>query len=261
MNGKIAVCTGAAIGNGYGIAEALAKKGAAVMLLDKDETVFKSEKELSEKGYKVKAFLCDITDKECVERTVKSISESFGTVDILVNNAGVARLCRFEDTSEELLDFHISINIKGTWNMTKACLPYMKRQKYGRIINISSVTGTIVSDPGYAAYSVTKAGIAGLTKTLAVELAPYGITCNAVCPGFILTPNVMRSAETSDPTDPRSVLDGIAANVPLGCLGKPEQVGELAAFLAGESAGYITGTSVVIDGGASIPETNVMGLR
>lgn len=261
MNDRIAICTGAAMGNGFGISMAMAKKGAKVMLLDRSEAVFEAEKKMQSSGCYVKAFICDVTDKAQVNEVTKKIAEKFGGVDILVNNAGIARLCRFEDSTEELLDMHIKVNIKGAWNMTGACLPYMKRNRYGRIINISSVTGTMVADPGYTAYAITKAGLSGLTKALSVETAPYGITCNAICPGFILTPNVQRSAAATNPDDPQSVLDSIAANVPLGALGTPMQVGELAAFLASEAAGYITGTNIVIDGGAMIPETNAMGLR
>ena len=119
----------------------------------------------------------------------------------------------------------------------------------------------MVCDKGYSAYALTKAGLIGLTKAIAAEYAEYGITCNAICPGFILTPNVRRSAATTCPDDPQSVLDGIAEGIPMKKLGTPEQVGSLAAFLASDDAEYITGTSNVIDGGNLIPETNVMGIR
>ena len=144
--------------------------------------------------------------------------------------------------------------------MTKAIIPYMKKQNYGRIIIMSSVTGSMVCDKGYTAYGMTKAGLIGLTKTLAVEYAEYGITCNAICPGFILTPNVKRSAAATDCDNPKEVLDKIASGVPMHRLGKPRDIGALAAFLASRESSYMTGTVNVIDGGNILPETNVMGV-
>lgn len=258
---RIAIVTGAAMGNGYGIARKLCEKNYTVMLFDMSDNVYDAEKQLTEAGYSVKAFKCNITDKDAIEGTVKSVINEFGRIDILVNNAGVAKINPFEQTSDELLDLHIDVNIKGSWHMTQAVIPYMRNQHYGRIIIISSVTGTMVCDKGYSAYALTKAGLIGLTKAIAAEYAEYGITCNAICPGFILTPNVRRSAATTCPEDPQSVLDGIAAGIPMKKLGTPEQVGSLAAFLASDDAEYITGTSNVIDGGNLIPETNVMGIR
>ena len=257
---RIAVVTGAAMGNGFGIAEKLCEKGCAVMLFDMSEEVYSAEKKLTEKGYEAKAFICNITDEENIKKCVSETVEIYGRIDILVNNAGVARLSEFEDTDEEMLDFHLNVNIKGTWKMTQVVVPYMRKNGWGRIIIMSSVTGSMVCDKGYSAYAVTKAGLIGLTKALAREYAEYGITVNAVCPGFILTPNVKRSAAKTCPENPQSVIDGIASGVPMKRLGTPEEVGSLCAFLASEEAKYITGTSNVIDGGNLIPETNVMGV-
>ena len=143
--------------------------------------------------------------------------------------------------------------------MIQAVIPYMREQRYGRIVNLSSVTGLMVCDKGYTAYGMTKAGIVGLTKTIAVEYAEYGITCNAVCPGFVLTPNVERNAAVTCPDDPGSVLSKMAKRVPAGRLGTPEDIGALVTFLTSKEAGYITGTVNVIDGGSLLPETGVMG--
>jgi len=145
--------------------------------------------------------------------------------------------------------------------MTQAVIPYMKKNRYGRIVNMSSVTGPYECDRGYSAYAATKAALIGFTKAIASEYAEYGITCNAVCPGFILTPNVLRSAKTTNPDNPQSVIDKIAGAVPVKKLGTPEQIGSLVAFLAGDNAEYITGTANVIDGGNMIPETSVMGVH
>ncbi len=257
---RTAIVTGAAMGNGYGAALKLCEKGCAVMLFDMSEEVFATEEKLRAMGYEAKGFLCNITDKASVEKAVDEVVKLYGGVDILINNAGVARLAEFEDTDDELLDFHLNVNIKGTWNVTKAVIPYMRQKGWGRVVIMSSVTGSMVCDKGYSAYAITKAGLLGLMRSLAREYAEYGITVNAVCPGFILTPNVRRSAARTSPDAPEKVLDGIAAGVPMKRLGTPEEVGALCAFLASDEAGYITGTSNVIDGGNLIPETNVMGV-
>lgn len=257
---RIAIVTGAAKGIGLGITEKLCENGFYVMLLGRGLEVMDETKRLISEGFAVEGYICDITNASSIKETVEKIIALHGTIDVLVNNAGVAKIKPFEETDEALLDFHMDVNIKGTWHMTKEVIPYMKAARYGRIINISSVTGAMVCDKGYAAYGMTKAALIGLTKAVAVEYAQYGITCNAICPGFILTPNVKRSAATTNPDNPQEVLDKIAAGVPMKALGTPRQVGALAAFLAGEEAGYITGTANVIDGGNMLPETNVMGL-
>lgn len=260
LKDKVALVTGAGSGIGFGIAKTLAEKGATVILSGRSDKIFQAARELSGQKLNAEALILDIADNRSTLAATESIRKRLGHIDILVNNAGIARLSRFENASDELRDLHIDINLKGTWNMTKAVLPMMLERKWGRIINIASVTGPYVSDPGYTAYAMTKAGLIGLTKSLAVELAKDNITVNAICPGFILTPNVRRSAAVTNPASPDSVLKGIAAGVPMGRLGTPEDIGHLAAFLAGADASYITGTEFVIDGGNLLPETNVMGL-
>ncbi len=261
LNGKTALVTGAGSGIGYGIAEELARKGAFVLMAARSQQVIRASETLNGQGLRTKAILMDIADTERVNREIASLLREVVRIDILVNNAGVAKLERFENASNDFLDRHIAVNLKGTWNVTKAVLPSMLENQWGRIINISSVTGPYVSDPGYTAYAMTKAGLIGFTKSLAVELAKDHITVNAICPGFILTPNVRRSAEITDPRNPERVLAEIAAGVPAERLGTPEDVGHLAAFLAGEEASYITGAEYVIDGGSMLPETHVMGVR
>ena len=274
-NTKVAVITGAASGIGYGIAKKFSEEGYRIALIGRSSSISQAERDLKEyadavgslysTGYSdsvsIKAYVCDITSKYIVIDTVKEIIKDFGKIDILVNNAGVAKIKAFDETEDELLDMHINTNIKGTWNMTQAVIPYMKSRKYGRIINMSSVTGPYECDAGYSAYAATKAALIGFTKAIASEYAAYGITCNAICPGFILTPNVLRSARTTNPDNPQAVIDGIAGAVPVGKLGTAEQIGSLAVFLSSDDAGYITGTANVIDGGNMIPETGVMGVR
>ena len=153
-------------------------------MLGRGGDVLEQAKRLEEQGYEAYGVRCDITDGAAVKRMTEEIYSRWGPVQILVNNAGVAKLNGFEETTDEMLDLHINTNLKGTWRMIQAVIPYMREQRYGRIVNLSSVTGLMVCDKGYTAYGMTKAGIVGLTKTIAVEYAEYGITCNAVCPGL-----------------------------------------------------------------------------
>lgn len=256
---QTALVTGAAKGIGLGTAKKLCGAGHRVIMLGRGGDVLEQAKRLEEQGYEAYGVRCDITDGAAVKRMTEEIYSRWGPVQILVNNAGVAKLNGFEETTDEMLDLHINTNLKGTWWMIQAVIPYMREQRYGRIVNLSSVTGLMVCDKGYTAYGMTKAGIVGLTKTIAVEYAEYGITCNAVCPGFVLTPNVERNAAVTCPDDPGSVLRKMAKRVPAGRLGTPEDIGALVTFLTSKEAGYITGTVNVIDGGSLLPETGVMG--
>lgn len=256
--GNIAVVTGAAKGIGYGIAEKFCEAGYEVMLLSRGEDVFTCEQEFTQKGHIVTAYQCDIADRANVHAVIEAIVAKRGKIDVLVNNAGVAQMTPFEKIEEELLDYHININIKGTWHMIREVIPHMRRENYGRIVNIASVTGPMVCDKGYTAYGMTKAALIGLTKTIAVEYAEYGITSNAICPGYILTPNVRRNSAISHPDEPDRVIREIAAGIPMKKLGTPGQIGSAAVFLASREADYITGTTLVVDGGNMLPETNAV---
>lgn len=176
-----------------------------------------------------------------------------------MNNAGVCRLGSFLDMSDDDRDFHIDINIKGVWNVTKAVLPEMIARKDGRIVMMSSVTGDMVADPGETAYALTKAAIVGLTKSLAVEYAQSGIRVNAICLDTF-APMAESIARQSNPEDPESVLTEMAKAIPLRRLADPLEVGELAAFLASDESSYLTGTQNVIDGGSTLPETVSVGI-
>ena len=160
---------------------------------------------------------------------------------------------------DELRDFHFDINIKGTWNVTKACLPYIKNRK-ASIVNLSSVTGPLVADSGEVAYATTKAAVLGFTKSLAAELVTDDIRVNAIMPGYIRTPMVDGMAKESNSENPESVVDGIAAGIPMRRLGTIEELGELTAFLASNESSYITAQGIVIDGGSTLPETMTMGV-
>ena len=167
---------------------------------------------------------------------------------------------KIKETLNELRDFHFDINIKGTWNVTKAVIPYMKKNQDSSIVNLSSVTGPVVADSGEVAYATTKAALLGFTKSLAMELVSNNIRVNAIMPGYIMTPMVEGMSKETNPTNPEEVVKNIALGIPMKRLGTIEELGELAAFLASKESSYITGQGIIIDGGSTLPETMVMGV-
>lgn len=255
LENRIAVITGGAMGNGYGAAEVLAKNGAIVMLFDVNDKVHEAAQTLKSEGFDAEGFIVDVRDSATIQRAVDSIIKKHGKIDILVNNAGVCNVVPFLEMSDEVRDRMFDVNIKGVWNCSKAVLPYMVKKGYGKVVNLSSVTGPMVVDTGETAYAATKAAIWGFTKALATEFAAKGITVNAICPGYIYTPMAEGIAKESNPKDPQSVLDGIAAAVPMKRLGTIEELGDLVAFLSSDESRYITGTQIVIDGGSTLPES------
>jgi len=255
VEGKIAMVTGAAMGNGLGIVEVLTKEGSTVAMVDVSDKVFESANELISQGYKVVPFKADVCEFKRVKEVVDKIVKEYGRIDILVSNAGVIKVVPFLEMTDEIRDIHWNVNINGVWNCAKAVAPYMVEQKYGRIVNMSSVTGAMVVDTGETAYATSKAAIWGFTKALAIEMAQYGICVNAVCPGYVDTPMAAQIAKESNPSDPDAVKRGIAAATPLGRLATIQEIGHVVAFLASDDASYITGTQIVIDGGSTLPET------
>ena len=249
LTGKTALITGALQGIGEGIARTFARHGANLILLDISPEIEKLADELCGRGHRCTAVVADVRDPASVAAAIKRAKEKEGRIDILVNNAGVCRLGSFLDMSDDDRDFHIDINIKGVWNVTKAVLPEM-----------IAVTGDMVADPGETAYALTKAAIVGLTKSLAVEYAQSGIRVNAICPGYVRTPMAESIARQSNPEDPESVLTEMAKAIPMRRLADPLEVGELAAFLASDESSYLTGTQNVIDGGSTLPETVSVGI-
>lgn len=287
-NTKVAVITGAAGGIGYGIAKKFLEAGYKIAIIGRSQSIYEAGKNLTQyavaigcgtdtakgelsagtadithsrrnEAAVVRAYKCDISDVADVENTVNAILKDYSKIDVLVNNAGIAKIKEFAEADNEFLINHINTNIMGTWNMTHSVIGHMKDNRFGRIINMSSVTGAYECDKGYSAYATTKAAVIGFTKAIAAEYAGYGITSNAICPGFIMTPNVRRSAKTTNPDNPDMVIAKIANAVPVGKLGTPEQIGSMAVYLASDDAEYVTGTANIIDGGNIIPETGVMG--
>lgn len=258
LENKVCIVTGGAMGNGLGIVEVFLKYGAKVVIFDYSDQVFETVKEKNNPnliGYKV-----DIRDKETIDKYVAEVIEKFGKIDVLVNNAGVCQLEKFVDMDDAMRDNHFGINIIGTWNVSKAVVPHMIEKKYGKIVNLSSVTGPMVADSGEVAYATTKSAVLGFTKALAMELVTDNICVNAIMPGYVLTPMVENMAKATAPENPQSIIDGIAEGIPMGRLGTIHEVGELAAFLASDESSYITGQGIVIDGASTLPETKVVGV-
>lgn len=260
LEDKVAVVTGGAMGNGLGIVEVFCKYGAKVAILDYSDELKETVTKFNDLGYDVIGFKVDIRDKDIVDRCIGKVIDKYGKIDILVNNAGVCILEKFVDMSDEVRDKHFDINIKGTWNVTKSVLPFMIDNNYGSIVNLSSVTGPMVADSGEVAYATTKSALIGFTKAIAMEYVDYNIRCNAILPGYILTPMVKNMAHSSNPLHPNSVIDGIANGIPMKRLGTIKELGQLAAFLASDESSYITGAEIVIDGGSTLPETNSVGV-
>ena len=255
LDGKVAYVTGAAMGNGEGIAKVLLEHGATVLLADISEKVFTTTKDFQSKGYNAIAYKVDVTKFNEVKKSADDALNKFGKIDILVNNAGVIKLIKFLEMSDEIRDFHFDVNINGVWNCTKAILPNMIKNNYGKIVVMSSVTGPMVADEGEVAYATSKAAVWGFTKALAREVTKHNINVNAICPGFVLTPMVKQMAHDTNPDNPQSVIDGLANGIPFGRLCEIEEIGELTAFLASDESKYITGTQVVIDGASTLPES------
>jgi len=242
LDGKVALVTGASRGIGRAIALRLAAEGASVALNYAGNAAKAAEvKELAEKGgARAMAIQADVADAAAVDAMVKQVLEEFGRIDILVNNAGITRDGLLARMKEEDFDAVLATNLKGVFHCTKAVAKAMMKARYGRIVNLASVVG-VMGNAGQANYAAAKAGIIGFTKSVAKELAPRGITANAVAPGFIGTD---MTAGLSD-----KVREGMEQAIPLGRMGQPEDVANAVLFLASDQASYITGQVVHVDGG------------
>ena len=241
LQGKVAVVTGGSRGIGRAVATVLAREGAVITLCARDRVLLeKVAAEIESSGVQALAVQADVTRASEVEQMIGACVERFGQVDILVNNAGITRdnlLLRMKD---EEWDAVLSVNLKGVFQCTRAVLRPMIKQRSGRIINLTSVVA-VMGNPGQANYVAAKAGIIGLTKATAREVASRGITANAVAPGFIET-------DMTHALDPE-LQEQMRSQIPLGRFGRPEDVAELVAFLASDRAAYITGQVIHLNGG------------
>lgn len=243
LQGKVALVIGAARGIGEGIAARFVEEGAKVVIAD---TEVEAGRETAQRlgGLFVDT---DISRLDHAERAVATAIEGFGGLDILVQNAGIYPWTLIENISPAEWDKVLAVNLKGTFLAARAALPHMKARRAGRMIFTSSITGPRVTSPGHGHYSASKAGINGFIKAAALEFSGYGITVNGIEPGNILTSGMkMHRSE--------AFIRSMEAAVPLGRLGTPRDIANCALFLASEEASYITGTTIVVDGGQTLPE-------
>lgn len=247
LAGRTALVTGASRGIGRAIAVALGNCGAHVACVARNvEKLEEVASEIKAAGGEATVFPCDVTDGDAVQKTVDAVIEAAGGIDILVNNAGITRDTLLPRMSDEDWDQVIAANLRSVFLFTRAVTQPMMRKKRGRIINISSISG-IMGNPGQANYSASKAAIIGFTQTVAKELASKrrAITVNAICPGFIKSEMTDVLAEAGGD----AFHDVVKQRVPLQRLGTPEEVADVVVYLASDSAAYITGQTIVIDGG------------
>ena len=244
LDGKIALVTGASHGIGFAMAKALSDAGAKVIFNSSSEDGLKKGLEAYNKeNIKAHGYVCDVTKEEEVKIMVADIEKNIGEIDILVNNAGITKDNLMMRMKPEEFDIVIDTNLKGTFNTMQAVSKYMIKKRSGRIINISSVSG-VMGNAGQINYAASKAGVIGMTKTAAREMASRNITVNAIAPGYIKTD--MTEAMTED------AKSKVNAIIPLGYQGEAKDIANMAAYLAGEEGRYITGQVIKIDGGMSM---------
>ena len=241
LSGQVAIVTGAGRGIGRTVAETLAAAGAKVACVDVSPTTLaETVAAINATGAAAEAFTCDVTDSKRVNEVVDEVVAKWGALNILVNNAGITRDNMFLRMKDEQWDQVLAINLRGTFLFARAAVKAMLRARRGRIINIASVSG-LMGNPGQANYSASKAGVIGLTRTVAREIASREITVNAVAPGFIETDMTAALGEEA--------LAQVKKEIPLGRLGCPQDVADAVLYLASDAAGFMTGQVLVVDGG------------
>ncbi len=248
VEGRSVIVTGSSKGIGKGIATVFANQGARVLIVarglpDAEATAA----EIRESGGTASAFSADVTNSEELDAMAAAATERHGGIDVLCCNAGTFPQSHLENMSSDEWDLVLGTNLKGTFLAIKSCLPYLKKSSCGRIILTSSITGPITGYPGWTHYGASKSGQLGFMKTACMEFAKYGITINAVMPGNIITEGLMGLGE--------DYLETMAASIPLKRLGSVADIGNAALFFASDEAGYITGQTIVVDGGQTIPES------
>jgi 3-oxoacyl-[acyl-carrier protein] reductase len=242
FTGKVAFITGAAQGMGYQLAIDIAKEGARVVISDVDEKALgEAEEILKKQGARYLALKCDVSSRKEVEDAINKTVETFGRLDILVNNAGLLKSFTIEDTTDDLIDATLDINIKGVLYAIRSVTPIMKKQKYGRIVNVASITGKNGDNSTTFAYGASKGAVISLTRSVARQLGPFGITCNAIAPHAVMT----KMMEYWD--DKKK--DEAASKIPVKRLGTIQDMSYLMMYLASDEAGFVNGETVNINGG------------
>jgi 3-oxoacyl-[acyl-carrier protein] reductase len=242
--GKVSIITGAASGIGQATAYKFAREGAKVVVCDINETAaYRVAKEINESGGEALHFCVDVTDKDSIARMVDGVMAQWGRIDTLVNNAGIVQDAQLKKMTEDQFDQVIDVNLKGVYNCTRAVVDIMLEQHSGCILNASSIVG-LYGNFGQTNYAASKFAVIGMMKTWARELANKGIRSNAICPGFIETP-ILR-------TMPAKIIAMIEEKVPLGRLGRPEEIANTYAWLASDEASYINGAVIEVSGGATL---------
>jgi 3-hydroxybutyrate dehydrogenase len=256
LNQKVALITGAASGIGLEVAREFAKEGAKVVISDLNEEAAKTAaKQLQEQGFDALAAACDVTKEEEMERSINLTVEKYGRIDILINNAGLQHVSEIENFPTEKFEFMIKVILTAPFIATKHVFPLMKKQGFGRIINMASING-VIGFAGKAAYNSAKHGVIGLTKVSALEGAAHGITVNALCPGYVDTPLVQNQlkdiAETRKVPLENVMEEVIYPLVPQKRLLSVQEIADYAVFLASEKAKGVTGQAVIMDGGYTV---------
>ncbi|AIY86645.1 MULTISPECIES: 3-oxoacyl-[acyl-carrier-protein] reductase [unclassified Thermotoga] len=244
LEGKVCLITGAGSGIGKATTLLFAQEGATVIAGDiSKENLDSLVKEAEGLPGKVDPYVLNVTDRDQIKEVVEKVVQKYGRIDVLVNNAGITKDALLVRMKEEDWDAVINVNLKGVFNVTQMVVPYMIKQRNGSIVNVSSVVG-IYGNPGQTNYAASKAGVIGMTKTWAKELAGRNIRVNAVAPGFIETPMTEKL--------PEKAREAALSRIPLGRFGKPEEVAQVILFLASDESSYVTGQVIGIDGGLVI---------
>jgi 3-oxoacyl-[acyl-carrier protein] reductase len=242
FNNKIALVTGSSKGMGKATAEMMAKEGATVILTDIDvESLEKTYQEFVKKNYSVSQIVIDLSKKDEVTKLINTVVADFGRLDILVNNAGVLLSSSIEDTTDEMIDLTIDVNVKAILYAIREVTPVMKKQNYGRIINVASITGKRGDNSTTFVYGSTKGAVITMTRSVARQLGPWGITCNAIAPHAVMTEMMSYWTDEKKQT--------MADKIPVKRLGTVDDMASLISFLASDQAGFITGETININGG------------